>query len=103
MLQISNPCNEYTEKQKYRELSKHFWKNDEKMSDSKFIYNHFRKVPRASEHQKTSCDLGPSGKKPKFRQKPVIPSSFGTHFSHFRHADACVALREASRLTLNDS
>ena len=48
-------------------------------------------------------DPGPFGKNLKFRQKPVTWSSFGTDFSHFRHADACVALREASRLTLNDS
>ena len=78
------------------------------MNDLKLIQNHSRKVPRASGHPKTSqniilSDPGPSGKKSKFRQKPIIPSSFGTHFSHFRHADACVALREASRLTLNDS
>ena len=88
--------------------AQNFEKNHKKMSDLKLIQNHSRKVPRATGHQKTSwniflSDPGPSGKNWIFPQKPIIWSSFGTHFSHFRHADECVALREASRWTLNDS
>ena len=78
------------------------------MSDLKFIRNHSRKVPGAPEHQKTSSNIilsdpGPSGKNWKNLQKLVILRGFGYQFYHFRHADACVAMRRASRVTLNDS
>ena len=72
------------------------------MIDLNLIQNHSRKVPRAPGHQKPSWNIifndpGPSGKNSKIQQKLVILRSFGTHFYHFRHADACVALRRASR------
>ena len=105
MLQTSKLCNKHIEKQRPRFS---FWvkilkKNHEKMNDLKLIQNHSRKVLRASGHQKTSwniilTDPGPSGKNSKIRQKLVILRSFGTQFYHFRHADACVALRRASRV-----
>ena len=76
-------------------------KNDEKMIDLKFIRNHSRKVPGAPGHQNTSSNIilsdpGPSGKNWKNWHKLVILTGFGTHFSHFCHADACVALRYSS-------
>ena len=98
------------------ESSLHHWgfeanflrKNRKKMTDVKSIHNHSRKVPGAPGHQKTSSNIilsdpGPSGKNWKNWQKLVILIGFRTHFSHFCHADACVAMRRASRVTLNDS
>ena len=80
----------------------------EQINDLELIWNHSRKVPGAPGHQKTSSNIilsvpGSSGTNSKIRQKLVILRSFGTHFYHFRHADACVALRRASRVILNDS
>ena len=89
-------------------LSRKFWEKWWENDWSKIHPESFQEGSRRSRTLKTSSkiilsDPGPSGKNWTNWQKLLILRGFGTHFSHFCHADACVAMRRASRVTLNDS
>ena len=66
------------------------------MNHPKLIQNHLD-VPVAPGHQKKCLIfiLSHWGFRKTFKNLPFILKSFGDHFSHFPHADACVALRES--------
>ena len=81
-------------------LTENFEKNHDFLRFLEFIQNHSRIIqgsfPELQDtkiHDETpiQATLGLPEEFRKFHLKLIILMSFGTHFSHFRHADACVA------------
>ena len=78
------------------------------MSDpnrSRIIPGRFPELEGIKIHDTTAIQapLGIPEEFQKFDLKPIILMSFGTHFFHFPHADACVACGGPRGQHLNDS
>ena len=83
-----------------RTFDRNFEKNYDFLRFLEFIQNHsriiqgsFPELQGIKIHDKTpiQATLGLPEKNQNFDLKPIILMSFGTHFSDFSHADACVA------------